>query len=467
MRGRRLLRGIPLGRLAIVVQGIAAIAFVAYLFGNDHVRLPFSGSGYQIRAAFDDASGLNSKAGHPVMIAGVRVGEVTDVSYEHGAAVATMRLDDGVRGRLRRDARAYIEPRSALQDQTVELVPGHAREPLDARSPIPADRTQGPIELDQLVSTLDADTRAQVQILLGGLRTGLQGRSGALRADLAELARAMDSTGRVARALADRRRLLRRLVGQLDVTFATLAQRRDRLGEVLSAGQRTMQTTAARSAELEGTMRELPGTLAELGGALDAVRTLTGSLAPALDGLRPAARSLPGGLAALRAFVPAARGLIADLAPVVREGGPPARDLRAALEALGPAAAGLRDPLRRLGPVLEAIDAKRAGIPLLAERFSGIFSTNDPNGPILRGLGFFEPFDPANVGAPGARGARREELARLSVRALLKACETNGAACLARYLIPGLPGALRTAAQPLGDAAAARAAATRAGGGRR
>jgi len=109
---KRGLPHIPLGRLAIVVQALAAIGFVIYLFHGDHVRLPFQGSGYVVRAAFDDASGLRDQ--DTVMIAGVRVGQVAQVRYEHGNAVASMRLDDSARGRMRRDARALIEPRSAL-----------------------------------------------------------------------------------------------------------------------------------------------------------------------------------------------------------------------------------------------------------------------------------------------------------------------------------------------------------------
>ena len=71
---------------------------------------------------------------------------------------------------------------------------------------------------------------------------------------------------------------------------------------------------------------------------------------------------------------------------------------------------------------------------------------------ILRGLGFFEKPDPANLGVPGASGAQLRSLQRKSVRALLKVCKDNAVACLARYLIPGLPGAARTAADPLGTA---------------
>jgi hypothetical protein len=115
----------------------------------------------------------------------------------------------------------------------------------------------------------------------------------------------------------------------------------------------------------------------------------------------------------------------------------------------------------QLLPVLQAVDRNKEGVGRLGENFSGVFSTNDANGAVLRGLGFFEEFNPANVGAPGATGARLRHLEAQAVAALLKACRSNALACLARYLIPGLPGSVRSVAAPLGDAGLARRATAR------
>jgi hypothetical protein len=142
------------------------------------------------------------------------------------------------------------------------------------------------------------------------------------------------------------------------------------------------------------------------------------------------------------------------LAGLVTDGGESTAALRGALRQLGPSTEALREPVAGLHPILADIDKNKEGIGLLGERFSGVFSTNDANGVILRGLGFFEKPDPANLGAPGASGAELRSLQRKSVRALLKACKDNAIACLARYLIPGLPGAARSAGDPLGTAKA-------------
>ena len=445
-------RAIPFGRLAIVVQAVAALAFVVYLFANDNVSAPFIHQSYVLQASFDDASGLNGKDGREVTIAGVRVGKVTEVRYTDGRAVADLELDDDVKGRIRRDARVAIVPRSALQDQIVEITPGSRGDVLEDGDRITASVTASPVQLDRVLETLDTDSRAQLQILLGQLRIALRDRETPLRAALGRLDDAVSSSSQVAGALADRRRLLTRLVTDLDTIFTTLGDRGAALREVITAGRRTLQTTAGRDAEIAASIRELPRTLDGLGAALADVRSLAQPLQPALENLRPVARQLPETLRSLRDFVPSGQGLVDDLGRLVKDGRAPARALRGALEQLGPGSEALREPVAGLHPIVADINRNKNGIGLLGERFSGVFSTNDANGPILRGLGFFEKPDPANLGVPGATGAELRTLQRKSVRALLKACKDNPLACIARYLIPGLPGAARTASDPLGTA---------------
>lgn len=75
------------------------------------------------------------------------------------------------------------------------------------------------------------------------------------------------------------------------------------------------------------------------------------------------------------------------------------------LERLGPATAAARRPAEDLGTIVDAVDANKEGIGILGDRFSGVLSTNDANGPILRGLGLLEPFNPEDLGfGPAASG---------------------------------------------------------------
>ena len=445
-------RAIPFGRTTIAVQALAALAFVVYLFASDNVTVPLIHQSYVLKASFDDAGGLNG--GREVTIAGVRVGEVTGVHYSGGRAVADLELDNDAEGRVHRDARVAIVPRSALQDLTVEITPGSRGGVLEDGDHIVASATATPVQLDRVLETLDSDSRAQLQILLRQLRTGLRDRETPLREALGRLDDAVSSSSQVADALADRRKLLAGLVTELDTVFTTLGKRGASLRQVITAGRRTLQTTADRDAEIAASVRELPRTLDGMGDALADVRALAQPLQPALEELRPAAKQLPKTLRSLREFVPSGQGLVDDLGRLVSDGGESTAVLRGVLKELGPTSEALREPVAGLHPILAAIDKNKNGIGLLGERFSGVFSTNDANGIILRGLGFFEKPNPANLGVPGATGAELRSLQRKSVRALLEVCKDNAIACLARYLIPGLPGAVPAAGDPLETAKA-------------
>ncbi len=230
---------------------------------------------------------------------------------------------------------------------------------------------------------------------------------------------------------------------------------------MLAAGERTVAVTGAASASWRRRFACCPAHWRRWTTRSRRPRVLADPLVPALDGLRPSARRLPAALASLRDLAAPARGLLADLGPVARDGRAPARGLREALNALAPAARGLTPSVTRLTPVLKDIDDNKTGIGLLGARFSGVFSTSDANGQILRGLGFFEAFDPAGFGEAGASGARLRTLKLDAVRALTKACVTNTVACLVRYLVPGLPGAVRSVGAPAGDARGARRRADR------
>jgi phospholipid/cholesterol/gamma-HCH transport system substrate-binding protein len=427
------------GLLVIGVQLALAVGFLGYLLWSEGVRPPLIDRGFTIKVEFADAAGLSSDSHAQATVAGVPEGQVTDVRYENGLAVATLRLDGDAESLIHQGATAQIVSRSALQDLLVDVQPGPANAPaLGDGDVIPPARTSSTVGPDRLVGVLDADTRAQVQVLVGQLAAGLKGRSPQLRTDLTDLAGLVDSTSHVTGALAERRELLARLTRDLDSIFGTLGDRNRQLAGAIDAGQETASVTAARDRELAAAMRGLPATLQNAGAALDSVDALSTPLEPALTELRPFAHRMPGALQRLRRFLPSGSRLVDDFDNLTTKGNGPVKDVAGSLRELGPAATGLRSPIQKLLPSLQAIDKNKTGIGEVGDRFSGVFSTNDANGPILRGLGFFEPINPADLGF----SADDKPTAQLdAMKALTQVClGSNPLACLVRYVVPGLPG---------------------------
>src|SRR5262249_5606271 len=112
-----------------------------------------------------------------VRIAGVEVGKVTKIAHaEDGAqaAVVTMRLQrKGLP--LHRDATMKIRPRIFLEGNFfVDVQPGSASSPrLHDGDRIPINQTAAPVQLDQILSVLQAPTRRDLQGILKELSTGL------------------------------------------------------------------------------------------------------------------------------------------------------------------------------------------------------------------------------------------------------------------------------------------------------
>jgi phospholipid/cholesterol/gamma-HCH transport system substrate-binding protein len=435
-----------LGSVALVVQLLAALAFVVALLAAEGVMLPFTGSGdWTIQAAFSDAGGIHSGEATPVLISGVPSGEVTNVRVDHGLAVVTMRLGAQARGVLRSDATAAIQPRSALEDMTIDLAPGSAGAP--AAGPgmrIAAARTSPTITLDRVVGVLDAGTRADASILLDQLARGTAGHGGALQDAVARLHALLDPATQVADALAHRRALLTGLVGSLARLGATAQQHDVALARSIGAAQQTLAVTARRQSAIAASIQTLPATITALDRALGRTVTLAKPLAPTLSALSSTAAALPAALVAIRRVAPTAGTLLATAAGLARDGSPGIGAAASVLGALAPTAAALTPVIARTEPIVSAVDARRSGIAQLGESFSGVLSTNDANGPILRGLGTFEPFNPADFGYPNATGAQKAALAAKAAKALTLTClRQNLVACLVRYLVPGLPGSVR------------------------
>ena len=444
---RRLSGPIPrLGRVAVLLQIAGAIAFAAVLLGAEGVRLPFTGSGdWTLTAAFTDAGGVHGGEDTPVLVSGVPEGTVTGVRLQRGLALVTMRLGPSARGVVHTDASAAIEPRSALEDLTVDISPGSpSAPPAPPGMEIVVAHTSATTTLDRVVSVLDAGTRAQLSILVDQLATGLRGRGGQLGAALQQLRGLLDPASQVVSALARRRVLLAELVSSLSRIGAVAEQHDAALAATLRDGARTLAVTARGQGAISAAVAGLPATLARLTGALAQTRSLAVPLVPALQRLGVTARALPATLTSVRSLVPAARALISASGRFASAGARALPAAASALAELAPTAAALTPAIARVEPIVAAVNTRRSGIGLLGERFSGVLSTDDANGPILRGLGTFEPFNPADFGEPGASPAERTRLAAQAAQALTLTCRQGQlVACLVRYLIPGLPGSVR------------------------
>ncbi|MBV9214362.1 MAG: MCE family protein [Actinobacteria bacterium] len=329
--------------IALAALFAISIAVTAYIVSQQESRpyFPFiEKPPYRIKAQFSDAQAVVPGQGQTVRVAGVEVGKISGVEPKNGVAVVTMDLNrdmiDNHELQVRSDATAQMRPRTGLKDMFIELDPGTSGHILKQGGTIPVQNTEPDVNPDEFLSSLDADTRSYLQLLINGLGEGFKNRGNDLNATFKALGPTQEDLKRIASAIAARHTQLARLVhnyGDLTNTLANTDGDIQRLvnssNDVLSAFAQENQNISSAVAKLPSTLAATRTTLAKVGPYSDLLRT-------SLESLRPAFRQLDVTNHQVLPFVTEAFPIIRDqIRPFVQVARPYVQDLR-------PAAHGLR-----------------------------------------------------------------------------------------------------------------------------
>ena len=299
-----------------------------------------------IEAELPTAQGVIPGQGQLVEVAGVVVGRVSSVRHERGRAILDLHMErDKVR--LFRDASILLRPRTLLKDMILQLTPGTpAAGELPAGDRIPVANTLPDVNVDELLSALDADTRGALVALAQGAARGSTARARAragvqaLRPDHAPARARQRRDGRAAAASCARRRRTSR--GSRD---ARAAPRRP--ARFVGSSNAVLGAIAAEQRGVRETLRELPATLRDAQRPRRALtpvaRSLGQRVAQAAPG-RARARPRRGGAwtRPVRQTAPVMRDRAAPVRP--RRRGAAARAAPRAPTASPPRARGARRP---------------------------------------------------------------------------------------------------------------------------
>lgn len=380
--------------IILVIWGVAT-ACALYVLSQQRLASPFAES-YEVKAEFDNLTGVVPGLGLPVNVAGVRVGQISGLEVRDGRAVATLRLEPKKLRHVYADAHATLVPNTLLKDMRINLQPGTPKAGVlrDGRM-IPSAQTTSPLDLDELLASLDADTRTWFTGLMADLGVGTKGRGRDIRALLKALGPTTEQAREIGDLLAQRRRTLPKLVHDLSSVTKVAGSRDDRLAAIVTRGDQTVGALAEQEQALRTALARLPRTLDLAGGTLARTTRLTDELRPALDALNPTARRLPqtlrdtrtlfqGGallpISELKRFVAAARPLEASVPSAVTNLNKQIPSLTAAFKVLEYTVNELTyDPKGDKQSILYFV-------PWFAHNVNSVLSTADANGSIARGL---------------------------------------------------------------------------------
>lgn len=259
---------IVVGLVSMAVLGSVLVA--TFLVGS----LGLLEGGYTMSGVFTDSSGMRS--GQDVRVAGVRVGEVTEVraDYAQGNVVITWRVDSDVR--LGRDTRADIALSNLLGGRYIKLTgpvaaPFIDQLPEDQRR-IPVTRTGVPTLINdavkdatRLVQKLDTKAVDDLLTELGKIDTSKRGRitrllknvgdlSDTISKSEPELQKLLDNGTKIMDLLERKDKQLARLIDAIEVMLNELRARRNELRTLLGDGSDLVQSTTRLINEHEKTL---------------------------------------------------------------------------------------------------------------------------------------------------------------------------------------------------------------------
>ncbi|MGN6188736.1 MAG: MCE family protein [Conexibacter sp.] len=387
--------------IAIVVLVLIAGFVGLYVLAHQRTTLPgwvpiFGRDVFTLKGEFATAQAITPGQGQTIDIAGVEVGQITNVDLVNGRAVVTMQMKPKYAHRVYPNATMLLRPKTGLKDMIVELNPGTPAggRPVNDGYTVPVSNTQPDVNLDEVLSVLDGDTRTYLQMLLNGAATGLEGNG----SNLAQVFRRFEPTARDAakftKLLSQRRQYIRRSIHNFGVFTNALAARDQQLGSFVDNSNTVFRHFANQDANLQRTIALLPGALRDTNRALRQATAFADQAGPALGALRPGARALGPSLVETRPFLRDTTPIIRDhLRPFTRVATPVVREIRPAAAAFADATPDLTTTFRVLNAFLNGLAYNPPGraegymfyLAWLNHVTNSIFSTQDAEGPIRRG----------------------------------------------------------------------------------
>jgi phospholipid/cholesterol/gamma-HCH transport system substrate-binding protein len=315
-RRRKGLSTLTAGAIGIVV--VAVFSYLAYTkFAN-----PFA-SKYTLNATFANANGL--EPGSFVRIAGVNVGTVSKVAPEpgckpnskdqslcHAADVSMVIQNAGLP--IHRDATFAIRPRIFLEGNFfVDVSPGSPSAPVARKGyTFPVQQGVEPVQFDQVLTGLQANTRQNLQILLQQYGKAVKVGGPAFNRSVQYWLPAYEYTSIVAHdALGLKPHDLSNWIAAQGPVAGAIDAHPERLKSLITDFNTTANAFARVNGSLQNTVIQLPRTLA---AAIPAFNALNASFPP----LRTLARRLIPGVRSTGPTVDASLPFISQLNALVQ-----------------------------------------------------------------------------------------------------------------------------------------------------
>ncbi|HEY9313233.1 MCE family protein [Williamsia sp.] len=271
-------RGGRLARHGFIGVVLICLLVTVGLQGQKYITW-FTSLPYQ--AVFEEAAGLRS--GADVVLSGVKVGKVSEVSLDNGDVRVEFWVDDGVR--LGTQSTAQIKTGSLLGRRmlTVESAGGGVLDPSDT---IPRSRTSSPYSLNNALGDLTTNVNT---IDTGALNQSLDTLSSTIDLIAPQLGPTFDGLSELSRSINGRNESLRDLLSSTNDVTSILSERSEQLNSLLLNANSLLGVLVNRRQEIVDLLANTSAVAQQLAGV---VADNESQLAPTLDRLNSVAALL-------------------------------------------------------------------------------------------------------------------------------------------------------------------------------
>ena len=328
---------------AIIVLIVLAAVVSGYVLSHERLQWPWS-SQYSLNADFQTGQAITPGQGQTVRVSGVQIGNIGAVQLKNGVAIVRLDIDPKYSHLIHTNASALLRPKTGLKDMFVEVNPGTASAPVAQQGfTIPVSDTNPDINPDEILSSLDADTRQYLDLLVNGAGQGLQGKGGSeLAGVLKRFLPTHQDLARLNQVVAARGQNLQRLIHSLQVLNTALATNQSQIVQLIDSSSTVFHAFANANQGVSQAIRDLPGTLQQTTQTLQKVQTFADIVGPATRNLLPAVENIPAAnQATIDLAKPITPVLQTQIRPFVVTARPLIRDLRPASQNLGKATPNL------------------------------------------------------------------------------------------------------------------------------
>jgi phospholipid/cholesterol/gamma-HCH transport system substrate-binding protein len=390
---------------AIIALLLGALVVASYILLHQPAFTLFK-SYYTVRAQFSTGAAVTAGQGQTVDIAGVEVGQIGGVTSEDGRAVVTMNIYKKY-APIYNNATVLLRPRTPLQDMYLALDPGTKNAgAVPNGGMLGVASTQPDINTDQILDSLDADTRNYLLLLLAGGAQLFQNPSdpsagvstaavNSLRGTFKRFAPLNRDTRTLTTLLAKRSDEISHSINGLQKVTRAVGGVDDQLTSLIKSSNTNFQAISSQDAALEDALTLLPGTLQETSNTLTKVTAFSNASATALHGLLPFAHAFGPALEAARPLFNDTTSVIKNqLRPFAVGVQPVARVLAPATAKLAVATPKLADSISVLNDLFNTLAYQPKGGQQsylfwgswLSHIAASLTDQQDAQGPVVRGV---------------------------------------------------------------------------------